>query len=64
MPKRVNTLTSKIIKKKIKLKFILYADLESILVLEVNGKQNSEKTYTNKYQKKKKKKKKCNYGYT
>ena len=30
---------------------MLYADLESILVLEVNGKQNSEEAYTNKYQK-------------
>ena len=28
--------------------FVSYADFESILVLEDNGKQNPEKSYTNK----------------
>ena len=31
--------------------FIIYADFESILVSENNGKQNLEESYTNKYQK-------------
>ena len=31
--------------------FIIYADFESILVSENNGKQNQEESYTNKYQK-------------
>ena len=30
---------------------MIYADFESILVLEDNGKQNLEESYTNKYQK-------------
>ena len=37
--------------RKIKSPFIIYADFESILVLENNGKQNPEESYTNKYQK-------------
>ena len=36
---------------KIKSPFIIYADFESILVPENNGKQNTEEYYTNKYQK-------------
>ena len=51
MPKKVEYVNFKNYEKKIKLKFMLYEDLESILVLEVNGKQNSEEAYTNKYQK-------------
>ena len=35
--------------RKIKSPFISYADFESILVLENNGKQNQEESYTNKY---------------
>ena len=38
-------------KKKKKSPFIIYSDLESILVPEDNGKQNSEQSYTNTYQK-------------
>ena len=38
---------------------IIYADFESILVPEVNGKQNPEESYTNKYQKYIT----CSYGY-
>ena len=38
---------------------IIYADFESILVSEVNGKQNPEEYYTNKYQKHIA----CSYGY-
>ena len=37
--------------RKIKSPFIIYADFESILVPEEKGKQNSEESYTNKYQK-------------
>ena len=36
-----------------------YADFECILVLEDNGKQNPNKSYTNKYQKHVA----CSYGY-
>ena len=44
-------LDSKMMKKKKKSPFIIYSDLESILVPEDNGKQNSEQSYTNTYQK-------------
>ena len=37
--------------RKIKSPFIIYADFESILVPEDNGKQNPEESYANKYQK-------------
>ena len=30
---------------------MIYADFESILVLEINGKQNLSESYTKKYQK-------------
>ena len=56
MPKKVNML---IIIRKIKSPFIIYADFESILVPEDNGKQNPEESYTNKYQKHIA----CSYGY-
>ena len=38
-------------KKKKKSPFIIYSDLESTLVPEDNGKQNSEQSYTNTYKK-------------
>ena len=37
--------------RKIKSPFITYADFESILVQEDNGKQNPKESYINKYQK-------------
>ena len=44
--RRVNILNSKIFERKIKVPFIIYADLESILVPENNGKQNPNESYT------------------
>ena len=44
-------LNSKIVKEK-KPPFLIYADFESIFVSKYNGKQNPEKSYTNKYQNK------------
>ena len=38
---------------------MIYADFESILLPEVNGKPNSDESYTNKYQKHVA----CGYGY-
>ena len=38
---------------------MIYADFESILVLEINGKQNLSESYTKKYQKHVA----CIYGY-
>ena len=38
-------------KRKIKLSFMIYADIENILVPEDNVKQNPKESYTNKYQK-------------
>ena len=37
--------------RKIKSPFMIYADFESILVTEDNGKQNPNESYTRKYQK-------------
>ena len=37
------------IERKIKSPFMIYADFESILVPEDNGKQNPNESYTNKY---------------
>ena len=37
--------------RKIKSSFAIYADFENILAPEDNGKRNSKKSYTNKYQK-------------
>ena len=37
--------------RQIKSDFIIYADFESILLPENNGKQNRNESYTNKYQK-------------
>ena len=47
--KKVTMLDSKLIKEKINSLFIIYADFKSILVLEDNGKQNTEESYINKY---------------
>ena len=54
--KKVNTLYCE---RKTKSSFMIYADFESILVPEDNVKQNSEDSYTNKYQKHVA----CSYGY-
>ena len=45
--------------RKIKSPFMIYADFESVLVPEDNGKQNPNKSYTSKYQKHIS----CSYGY-
>ena len=50
MQKKVNMINSKILKEK-NYSFIIYADFESILVLEDNGKQNPNKCHTNKFRK-------------
>ena len=59
MPKQGEYVKFKNFERKTKLPFMIYADLESILVPEDNGKQNPNKSYTNKYQKHVA----CNYGY-
>ena len=51
MPKKVEYVKFKNYERKIKSPFIIYADFESILVPEENGKQNPEVSYTNKYKK-------------
>ena len=51
MPKKDEYITFKNYEMKIKSRFIIYADFESILVPENNGKQKPEESYTNKYQK-------------
>ena len=51
MLKKGDYVTFKNYETKIKSQFIIYADFESIIVPENNGKQNLEKSYTNKYQK-------------
>ena len=47
----MNRLNSNIMNNKLKSLCIIYADSESILVTEENGKQNPGETHTNKYQK-------------
>ena len=59
MPKKGESIKFKNYERKIKSPFIIYADFESILVPEDNGKQNPEEPYTNKY----KKHIACSYGY-
>ena len=59
MPKKSKYVQSKIFEKKIKSPFMIYADFESILVPQENGKQNPKDSYTNKYQKHIA----CSYGY-
>ena len=49
MPRKSEYVKFKNYERKIKSWFIICADFGSILVLEDNGKQNSEESYTNKY---------------
>ena len=51
MPKNSEYVKFKNYERKIKSQFIIYADFESILVQEDNGKQNPKESYTNNYQK-------------
>ena len=48
--RNTKTLNSQIIKK-IKSPFLIYADFESMLLPEDNGKKNPKTSYTKKYQK-------------
>ena len=59
MPKKGEYDKFKNFERKIKSPFMIYADFESILVPEDNGKQNLNESYTNKYQKYVA----CSYGY-
>ena len=59
MPKKGEYVKFKNFERKIKSPFMIYADFESILVPEDNGKQNPNESYTNKYQKHVA----CSYGY-
>ena len=60
MPKKGEHVKFKNIeKRKKKSPFIIYVDFESTLVPEVNGKENLNESYTNKYQKRIV----CSYGY-
>ena len=59
MPKKGEDVKLKNFERKIKSRFIFYADSESILVPEENGKENPNDSYTNKYQKHVA----CSYGY-
>ena len=51
MPKKGEYVTFKNFERKIKSSFMIYADFNSNLVPEDNGKQNPNESYTNKYQK-------------
>ena len=51
MPKRGEFVKFKNYERKLKSSFISYADFESILVPENNGKKNPNESYTKKYQK-------------
>ena len=59
MPKKSKYVQFKNYEKKIKSPFMIYADFESILVPQENGKQNPKDSYTNKSQKHIA----CSYGY-
>ena len=59
MPKKGEYVRLKNFERKIKSRFMIYADFESILVPENNRKQNPNEFYTYKYQKHVA----CNYGY-
>ena len=59
MPKKGEYVKFKNYERKINSPSIIYADFESILVLEDNGKQNPEESYTSQYQKHIA----CSYGY-
>ena len=50
IPKKGESIEFKNFGRKIKSPFMIYADFENILVLEDNGKQNPNESYTNKYQ--------------
>ena len=49
MPIKGEHITFKTFGRKIKSAFMIYADFESILVQEYNGKQKPNESYTNKY---------------
>ena len=51
MPKNGEYVKLKNYDRKIKSPFMIYADFESILVPEDNGKQNTKESYASKYQK-------------
>ena len=51
MPKKGKFVKFKNYERKTKSPFLIYADFENILVLENNENQNSEESFTNKYQK-------------
>ena len=51
MPEKGEYVKFKNYERNIKSLFIIYTDFESILVPEVNRKQNPKEYYTNKYQK-------------
>ena len=59
MPKKGEYVKFKNYERKIMSPFVIYADFESILVPENNGKKNPEEFFTNKYQKHIA----CSYGY-
>ena len=59
MHKKCKNVKLKNFERKIKSPFTIYADSESILVIENSEKQNSNESYTNKYQKHVA----CSYGY-
>ena len=52
MPKKSEYIKLKYFERKIKPPVMIYANFESILVPEDNGKQNPNESYTNKYKKK------------
>ena len=52
MPKKGEYIQFKNFGRKIESPFMIYANFESIIVSEDNGKQNSNESFTNKYQKK------------
>ena len=51
MPTKGECVKLKNFEKKLELPFMIYADFETILIPEDNGKQNAEESYTTKYQK-------------
>ena len=51
MPKKDKYVTFKNYQRKINSPYMIYADFESILMPEDNGKQNPDKSFTWKYQK-------------
>ena len=59
MPKKGEYVKFKNFERKIKSPFMIYADFESILVPEDNGKQNPNELYSNKYENNIA----CSYGY-